>query len=45
MTEKTISPGLVCLDIVPVAQTTLRFYATDRTELTNFDRGSFLWIL
>lgn len=45
MTEKTISPGLVCLDSVPVAQTTLRFYATDRIEQTSSARGSFLWNL
>lgn len=35
MTEKPTNNGFVCLDIVPVAQTTLTFYATDRIELTS----------
>lgn len=35
MTEKPTNNGFVCLDSVPVAQTTLTFYATDRIELTS----------
>lgn len=42
MTEKPTNNGFVCLDSVPVAQTTLTFYATDRIELTSFAWVSLL---
>lgn len=42
MAEKPTNNGFVCLDSVPVAQTTLTFYATDGIELTSFARVSLL---